>query len=151
MNQARIWSNRNAIRVLLSENKLAEARELGAKLPPDVGPNNFYKACLARSSLTEAPTTELNRATQEIEPHMLANPDAENRYLAATYLAACGQKDAALRLLKSAIDGKYCAYEALRKDPMLAPVRSSSEYTRLLSSAQQCRAHFLAERAQLTH
>ncbi len=145
------WSNRNAIRVLLSENKLAEARELGAKLPPDVGPNNFYKACLARGSLTEAPTTELNRATQEIEPHMLANPDAENRYLAATYLAACGQKDAALRLLKSAIDGKYCAYEALQKDPMLAPVRSSSEYTRLLSSAQQCRAHFLAERAQLTH
>ena len=86
------WSNRNAIRVLLSENKLAEARELGAKLPPDVGPNTFYKVCMSRSSLAESPSAELNRATQEIEPHMLANADPENRYLAATFLAAAARK-----------------------------------------------------------
>ena len=67
---------------------------------------------------------------------MMANPDPENRYLAATFLAACGQKDAALRLLKSAIDGKYCAHQALQKDPMLATLRSGSEYTQLLSAAE---------------
>ena len=145
------WSNRNAVRVLMSENKLAEARELGAKLPPDVGPSKFYKVCLTRSSLTEAPSAELNQAAQEIEQQMLANPDPENRYLAATYMAGCGQKDAAYRLLKSAIDGKYCAYQALQKDPMLASLRSGSAYTQLLSAAQQCRENFLKEKAQLSH
>jgi len=145
------WSNRNAIRVLLGENKLAEARELGTKLPPDVGPNTFYKVCMSRNSLTEPPSAELNRASQEIEPHMMANPDPENRYLAATFLAACGQKDAALRLLKSAIDGKYCAYQALQKDPMLATIRSTSEYAQLLSTAKRCQENFQAEIAQLAH
>jgi len=106
---------------------------------------------MSRSSLTEPPSAELNRASQEIEPHMMANPDPENRYLAATFLAACGQKDAALRLLKSAIDGKYCAYQALQKDPMLATIRSTSEYTHLLSTAQQCQENFQVERAQLVH
>jgi thioredoxin-like negative regulator of GroEL len=145
------WSNRNAIRVLLGENKLAEARELGTKLPPDVGPNTFYKVCMSRTSLTEPPSAELNHAAQEIEPHMMANPDPENRYLAATFLAACGQKDAALRLLKSAVEGKYCAYQAMQKDPMLATIRATPEYTQLLSAARQCQDNFLAERAQLTH
>jgi len=144
------WSNRNALRVLLSEGKLAEARDLGRRLPPDMRPTKFYQACLDRTSITQPPSAELNQAAREIEPQMLANPDPENRYLFATFMAVCGQKDAAQRLLKSVIEGKYCAYTALQKDPMLSSIRSTPEYPQLLSTAKQCQENFLAERDQLS-
>ena len=54
-------------------------------------------------------------------------------------------------MLKSAIEGKYCAYTALQKDPLLASLRSTPEYTQLLSAAKQCQDNFLAQRAQLPH
>jgi eukaryotic-like serine/threonine-protein kinase len=145
------WSNRNALRVLLSQGKLAEARDLGRRLPPDMRPTKFYQACLARPSITQPPSPELNQAAREIEPQMLANPDPENRYLSATFMAVCGQKDAAQRLLKSVIEGKYCAYTALQKDPMLSSIRSTPEYPQLLSTAKQCQDNFLAERDQRSH
>ncbi len=145
------WSNRNTLRVLLGEGKLAEARDLGRRLPPDMHPTKFYQACLARTSFTQPPSSELNQAAREIEPQMLANPDPENRYLSATFMAVCGQTEAAQRLLKSVIEGKYCAYTALQKDPMLSPIRSTPEYSQLLSTAKRCQDNFLAERDQLSH
>jgi hypothetical protein len=66
-------------------------------------------------------------------------------------MAFCGEKDKALRLLKSAIEGKYCAYTALQKDPLLAPLRGTPEFTQLLSAAKQCHADFLAERTRGLH
>jgi hypothetical protein len=144
------WSNRNALRVLLSQGKLADARDIEQKLPPDMHSGKFYHACLARTSLTQPPSPELNQAAREIEPQMLANPDPENRYLSATFMAVCGQKDAAQRLLKAVIDGKYCAYTALQKDPMLSSIRSMPEYPQLLSAAKQCQDNFLAERDRLS-
>jgi hypothetical protein len=144
------WSNRNALRVLLSEGKLAEARDLGRSLPPDMHPTKFYQACLARTSITQPPSAELDQATRQIEPQMLANPDPENRYLSATFMAVCGQTEAAQRLLKSAIDGKYCSYTALQKDPTLSSIRSSSEYPQLLSTAKRCQENFVAQRDQLS-
>jgi hypothetical protein len=80
-----------------------------------------------------------------------SNPDPENRYLFAGDMAFCGEKAAALRLLKTAIDARYCAYQAIQKDPMFASLRSTPEFTQLLSAAKQCRDTFLAERAQLSH
>jgi hypothetical protein len=66
-------------------------------------------------------------------------------------MAFCGEKAAALRLLKTAIDARYCAYQAIQKDPMLASLRATPEFAQLLSSAKQCQDSFLAERAQLSH
>jgi eukaryotic-like serine/threonine-protein kinase len=145
------WSNRNAIRVLLSQGKLAEARDIGRKLPPDMNSGRFYQVCLDRTSPAQAPSPELNQAAREIEPQLLANPDPENRYLSAAFMATCGQKDAAQRLLKTVIGGKYCAYTALQKDPMLSSIRSTPEYAQLLTAAKQCQDNFLAERDQLSH
>jgi serine/threonine protein kinase/Flp pilus assembly protein TadD len=144
------WSNRNALRVLLSQGKLAEAHDIGKKLPPDVRSGKFYQTCLARTSITQPPSPELTQAAREIEPQMLANPDPENRYLSATFMAVCGQKEAAQRLLKTVIGGKYCAYTALQKDPMLSSIRSTPEYPQLLSAAKQCQDNFLAERDRLS-
>jgi len=77
---------------------------------------------------------------------MLSNPDPENRYDAATSFAFCGQPQAAVRLLKRAIDGNYCAYQALQQDPMLTSLRTMPEYSQLLSAAKKCQDEFLAAR-----
>jgi tetratricopeptide (TPR) repeat protein len=145
------WSNRNTARLLMSQGKLAEARELVQRLPAGSAMHEFVKTCLEHPSAAQSPSTELDQAARAALPLGLNNPDSENRYIDGTYFAACGQKDSALRLLKAAIDGNYCAYAALQRDPMLTPLRSAREFPQLLSAAKQCQDNFLSQRAQLSH
>ena len=133
---------------LWGEGKLAEAREAIHKLPAEYTEAPFLSACSDLPSPTQSPSAEVNRLAREVEPAMLSNRDAENRYLAGTEMAFCGQKDAAVRLLKSAIDGRYCSYQGLQKDPLLASLRGTAEYAQLLAAAKKCQDDFLAERAQ---
>ncbi len=142
------WVAGNMARFMLSEGKLEEAREANKRLTPSFR-TSLYGACLARSSPTQPPSAEENQALQAIEPVVQRNPDPENRFLGAADLAFCGEKDSALRLLKSAIDGHYCAYTALQKYPLLASLRDAPEYSQLLAAAKQCRDTFVARREQL--
>jgi len=145
------WAKRNAIRILMREGKVAEARQAAQKLSPsDSDYPRVYEACLYHPSSTGS-HSELDRSVREEEPLLERNPDPENRYLFATDMAFCGEKDAALRLLRSAIASKYCAYTALQKDPLLAPLRGAPEFTQLLSAAKQCQDNFLAERTKGPH
>lgn len=118
---------------------------------PDTDYFKPIKACLDRPSPTQPPSPELDRALREREPEFERNPDPENRYLYATDMAFCDEKDMALRLLKSSIAGNYCVYVAMQKDPMMAPLRSAPEFPQLLSAAKQCQDKFLAERNQAEH
>ncbi len=144
------WFNANVIRIYWREGKLAEAREAARKLAVQQKADRFLQACADHSPSTP-PSAELEQTVRDILPGFLANPDPENRYLFATDLAFCGEKEAALRVLKSAVEGKYCAYTALQKDPLLAELRSAPQYNELLATAKQCGDNFLAERAQLQH
>ncbi len=63
-------------------------------------------------------------------------------------MAACGRKDTALRLIKSAIDGHYCAYAALQSDPLMATLRGDPEFNQLLAAAKNCQSNFVAEGIQ---
>ncbi len=143
--------NVNIYFFLWGEGKLAEAREAIHKLPAEYREVPFVSACSNLLSPTQSPSAEVNRLAREAEPAMLSNPDAENRYISATEMAFCDQKDAAVRLLKSAIDGRYCSYQGLQKDPLLASLRGTQEYAQLLAAAKQCQDNFLVERAQSSH
>jgi hypothetical protein len=101
---------------------------------------------MIRACLHNAPTAEVDKLAREVAPEILANPDAENRYVISSDFAFCGQKDVALRLLKSSVTGKYCAYTAMQNDPMFATLRGTPEFTELLSAAKQCQSDFLAQR-----
>jgi hypothetical protein len=144
------WANRNVVRILLREGKVAEARNAVQTLPSNPEYTDLDKACLQRPS-PQSPSPEFDHVVREREPILAGNPDPENRYLMAADMAFCGEKDVALRLLKSAIDGKYCAYAAMQRDPLLAPLRGTPEFTQLLSAAKQCQDNFLAERSRLPH
>jgi tetratricopeptide (TPR) repeat protein len=140
-----LWVSRNLVRHYIRVGNLAQAREASEKLGDD-SRDQILNTCLNR-----APSGDVDNIARELAPKILASPDPENRYTAAPTFAFCGQKDIALRMVKSAIAGHYCAYNALQTDPMLASLRSLPEYPQLLSAAKQCRDDFLAERSQAAH
>ena len=55
-----------------------------------------------------------------------------------------------MRLVRSAIEGRYCAYAALQTDPLMASLRSAPEFAQLLAAAKDCQNNFLVERAQVS-
>ncbi len=124
----------------------AEARESARKVPADDPIRRVMIACFDQAS-----GAELEKEIRAATPGFLADPDAENRYWDAALVATCGKQDIAVRLLKSAIEGRYCAYTALQKDPLLASVRSSPEFGPVLSAAKACQDQFLSERGQGTN
>jgi serine/threonine protein kinase/TolB-like protein/tetratricopeptide (TPR) repeat protein len=140
------WVQGNLVRHYLRAGDLAQARESAEKLADDTLYGRMVKACMK-----QAPSTEVEKLVAEFEPKVLANPDAENRYLMATTIAFCGQKDIALRLLKSAVAGRYCAYTDLQTNPAFATLRGSSDFAQVVSEAKQCRDDFLAARSQAAH
>jgi eukaryotic-like serine/threonine-protein kinase len=130
--------------ILLGQGKLAEARQAiqRASDSPLMG-RDLLQACLDPQRSSRCDT-----AAQQIEAAAVAGVDVEPRYSAGTLLSYCGQKDAALRLLRSAVAQNYCAYTALQSDPLLAKLRGSSEFYELLAAAKKCQNRFLAQRDQ---
>ena len=112
------------------------------KFPPTIPSGS--SGCLFRPSSP----AELDQEVRAATPGFLADPDPENRYWDATLMAACGKQDIAVRLLKSAIDGHYCAYTALQSDPLMATLRGDPEFNQLLAAAKNCQSNFVAEGIQ---
>ena len=140
-----LWVSRNLVRHYIRAGNLAQAREASEKLGDD------SRDKILNSCLNHAPSGDVDNIARELAPKILASPDPENRYMAAPTFSFCGQKEIALRLLKSAVTGHYCAYNAMQNDPLFAPLRSSPEFAQLLSAAKQCRDDFLAQRSQAGH
>ena len=136
------WAARSSAYILLREGKLAEARQSIQK----ASANPLMARDLLQSCLDHSPTSVLDRIAQKTEAAALAQPDGEARYHLGSLLAYCGRNDAALRLLKSAVEQNYCAYTALQTDPLLVKLRGSSEFPVLLSAAKACQNRFLAQR-----
>ena len=141
------WASTSVLRHYLRDGKIAQAKELSEKF------NNlslpWYRmitACLGNPS-----SREIAPAAKEIVARRLADPDPEPRYVFAGDLLFCGQKDAAVQLLRSAIAGHYCAYSGLQNDSVWAKLRGTPEFAELLAGAKQCRDNFLSERSQVAH
>ena len=107
---------------------------------------NRVAACIENPSSDDVVST-----AREVMARRLADLDPEIRYTVAADLLFCGQKDAALQLLKSSIAGHFCAYAGLQNDSTWAKLRGTPEFAELLSAAKQCRDKFLAERSQGAH
>jgi serine/threonine protein kinase len=141
------WAARQTAFILMGQGKLAEARQSIQRTSdvPLMG-RDLLQACLDPQQ-----TSQLNRAAQKIEAAALAGVDAEPRFWVGALLSYCGQKDAAVRMLRSAIQQNYCAYTALKSDPLLVKFRGTPEFSELLSAAKQCQNRFLAQRDQSPH
>jgi len=76
----------------------------------------------------------------ETEPE---NEDPERFYAQGAALAFAGKKDAALRMLRLAIEHNYCAYADLENDPLLNKLRATTEFAELLKAARYCQKPLL--------
>jgi hypothetical protein len=141
------WAARTTAFILLEQGKLVEASQTIQRTSerPLLG-RDLLLACLDPQQ-----TSQLDGAAKKSEAAALAGVDAEPRYFVGALLSYCGQKDAAVRLLRSAIEQNYCAYVALQSDPLLVKLRGTPEFSGLLSAAKQCQNRFLAQRNQSSH
>jgi TolB-like protein/predicted Ser/Thr protein kinase len=134
------WSTSNMVREYIRAGKLAQARETAQK----VSGTRFSQmiiACAANPSSQQSV-----EATREGAVGVLADPDPEVHYVVASDFLFCKQKDMALNLLKTSIDGHYCAYTGLQNDSLWADLRGTPEFAALLTSAKKCQDDFLAAR-----
>jgi serine/threonine protein kinase/tetratricopeptide (TPR) repeat protein len=136
------WVASNMIRHLIRDGKLAQVRDLTQKFST-AGWAPMWTACLDDPASKN--TANLVRATGTA---ILADPDPETHYVVAPDLLFCGQKDLALRMVKSSIAGHYCPYTGLQNDSAWAKVRGTPEFAELLTAAKKCQEDFLAQRAK---
>jgi serine/threonine protein kinase/tetratricopeptide (TPR) repeat protein len=138
------WASNNVMRHYIRDGKPAQAKEIADKLKDDRAPGyRMVVACIENPSSPDI--ASLGRETVAVR---LADPDPEPRYVVAGDLLFCGQKDAAVELIKSAIAGHYCAYTGLQNDSIWAKLRGTPEFAELLSAAKQCRDGFISERSR---
>jgi tetratricopeptide (TPR) repeat protein len=122
--------------VYLAEGNLGEAR---------ANAKNMAKASYYHRELMEACTAaqkpaDLARIVRETESSVMIEPDAEAWYHVGALMAACGQNEPALRLLKAAVQQNYCAYTALLDDPLLKDLRKDAAFNEVLTAASNCQA-----------
>jgi len=136
------WVTGNMVRQLIRDGNLAQARDLTQKFSAATWAP-LMAACLDNPSSQNA--ASLARA---VGAGILADPDPETHYVVAPDILFCGQKDLALRMVKSSIAGHYCPYTGLQNDSAWAKVRGTPEFAELLTAAKKCQEDFLAQRSQ---
>ena len=127
------WGKALLLDVLLREGKPKEAWDARPATVPQWA---AYGVLLAY--LDHRPASEIAVLSSMVTP----NDDGEVNYFAAAHLAYARQTDAALHMLKAAIDAGYCSYPAIDSDPLLAGVRTAPKYGELRAAAIACQANF---------
>jgi hypothetical protein len=134
------WSKAHAIEVFLREGRTQEAIQIG---PPQIPHWDSYKMLLACARHEPEPEIRSLAAGVEIDD------DPEVNYFFAGHLAYCGQTDAALRMLKLAIERNYCSYPAMDHDPFFEKVRTSPHFSDVRAAGIACHDNFVANREQV--
>lgn len=131
------WSKSAAIELLLREGKTAEALRVPA---PQIPHWDSYKMLLACAA--GAPADQIKSLASKVE----IDDDPEMDYLFAGHLAYCGQIEAALRMLKIAIDHHYCSFPTVDKDPFFDHLRTNAQFQKLRLAGEACHADFVNNR-----
>ena len=107
-----------------------------------------YYRDLTEAVLGVRPPAELDRIAQEDLTSLATADDPESAYQRGAELAFAGKKDAAVHMLRLAIEQNYCAYSALEHDPLLDKLRETPEFAELLRAARYCQEPLLAKMRQ---
>ena len=128
------WAAYATPSLLLREGRLAEAKEAVKTMP--TAPR--YHRELVESCLGMRPQADLDRLAQEAVESPPAETDPELWYYQGALFGYCGKKQAALHMLKLAVQQNYCAYSNLLSDPLLAKLRADPAFNEVLTAAGEC-------------
>ena len=122
--------------VYLAEGKVNEAR--GAAKNMGAAPT-YHRSLMEACTAAQRPP-DFAKIIKENEASVMTEADAEAWYRVGDLMAACGQNEPALRLLKMAVQQNYCAYSALLDDPLLKNLRKETAFNEVLTAASNCQA-----------
>jgi hypothetical protein len=130
--------------VYLSAGNLTQARDAArnvAKSP------TYHRDLMVACTQAQRPA-DLDRIVREAESSVMTEPDPEAWYHVGALMAYCGQKEAALRLLKAAVQQNYCSYSALLGDPLLKDLRKETAFNEVLTAGSACQESLKEGREQ---
>ena len=122
--------------VQLAEGNVAEARESAKSMGKA---STYHRELMVACTAAQRPA-DMAKIVRETESATVMEPDPEAWYHVAALMAACGQKEPALRLLKAAVQQNYCAHDALLDDPLLKDLRKETAFNEVLTAASNCQA-----------
>ena len=128
-----------SIDMLVRQGKEQKALRLASAHTPQWGGYGMMLACIQRK-----PAPEIRALAGAVQP----SDDPELNYISATHLAYCGQRDAAIEMLRRAIKGNYCSYPAIESDPFFTTLRAIPEFGDVRTVAIECQNNFLVQRSQ---
>ena len=120
--------------VYLTAGNLGQAREAAKSVPRAP----FYHRDLMVACTSSPRPADMETIVRDAEASVMTEPDPEAWYRVGALMAYCGQKDAALRLLKAAVQQNYCAYSALLEDPLLKGLRKEPAFNQVLTAGSEC-------------
>ena len=141
------WSNNVEVFLLLHQGKTSQALDRLRQLPD----SPFFHTRALRACYSTPKPAGSEQLLEQTQKELLAFRDPEPRYSQAGAFSPCLGNDFTERMVKSAIESGFCAYDYLQVDSMMAGLRKTPEYPALLVQAKQCRDRFLAERGQPQH
>jgi len=123
--------------IYLAEGNVAEARNAARNM----GSAPTYHRDLMEACTALQRPADLPRIVKETEASVMTELDAEAWFHVGELMAACGQHEPAIRLLKAAVQNQnYCAYGALLDDPLLKDLRKEAAFNDVLTMAENCQA-----------
>ena len=122
--------------VYLAEGNVAEARASAQEYGQSL---DYHRDLMEACTAAQRPA-DLAKIVREAESSVMMEPDPEAWYHVGALMAACGQNEPALRLLKAAVQQNYCAYSALLDDPLLKDLRKETAFNEVLTAASNCQA-----------
>jgi tetratricopeptide (TPR) repeat protein len=128
-----------SVDVLVRQGKVEEAIQSTAGRVPTWGGYGVLMAYLKHQ-----PAQEIAALAGKLAPAQ----DPEMNFFAAAHLSYAGHTDAALPLLRRAIEGGYCSYPGIDSDLMFANLRGAAGFAEMRSAAIACQDRFKAEREQ---
>ncbi|HET7840187.1 MAG TPA: protein kinase [Terriglobia bacterium] len=143
------WTNGNMGDIRLHQGQITEALEYYKKNAM-AGGRKSLAAGLDELDLylNNQRGKQLEDAARQDEAVMARERDPEPKYMVGAILAYVGQKDVALRMLRSTVQGSYCQAYALDHDPLFSNLRGDPEFASIRAKAVECQKRFLTHRAE---
>ena len=120
--------------IYLAQGSISEAHDAARNM----GKASSYHRELMEACTASPRPTDLAKIVHDQEASVMTEPDAEAWYHVGALMAACGQNEPALRLLRAAVQQNYCAYGALLDDPLLKDLRKETQFNQVLTAASNC-------------